>query len=102
MRNLGSSVGIAALQVIFIRNAQIMHARLSEHVTLFAAQLHPMPNLTSTAGLIAMNGRVTAQAGMMAYNNVFKLMFVLSIVCVPLVFLFRKAQSTVRVAAAAE
>jgi DHA2 family multidrug resistance protein len=102
MRNLGSSVGIAAVQAIFIRNIQIMHARLSEHVTPFAAQLHDMPNLASTAGLIAMNGRVTQQATMMAYNNVFKLMFILSIACVPLVLLFRKAASTATVVVAAD
>ena len=102
MRNLGSSVGIAILQVLFIRNTQVMHARLSEHVTPFAAQLHPMPNLDSTAGLVAMNGRVTEQATMMAYNNVFKLMFILSIVCVPLVLLFRKVRSATNVTVAAE
>jgi hypothetical protein len=49
-----------------------------------------------------MNGRVTQQATMMAYNNVFKLMFVISMVCVPLVFLFGKAGSRPSVAAVAE
>jgi DHA2 family multidrug resistance protein len=91
VRNLGSSIGIAGVQALFVRNTQIMHARLSEHVTPYAAHVHDMRNLTSTAGLIAMNGDVTQQATMMAYNNVFKLMFILSMLCVPLVLLLRKA-----------
>jgi hypothetical protein len=39
---------------------------------------------------------------MMAYNNVFKLMFILSMVCAPLVILFRKAAAARAVAVAAE
>jgi DHA2 family multidrug resistance protein len=102
IRNLGSSVGIAAVQALFVRNTQIMHARLSEHVTPYAAHVHEMRNLTSTAGLIAMNGDVTQQATMMAYNNVFKLMFILSMLCVPLVLLLRRAGAGRPVAVVAE
>ena len=102
LRNLGSGSGIAAMQVLFTRNTQVMHARLSEHVTPYAAQLHDMPNLASTAGLVAMNSRVTQQATMMAYNNVFRFMFVVSIVCVPFVLLFRKPGSEQNVVVAAE
>jgi DHA2 family multidrug resistance protein len=102
VRNLGSSAGIAAVQAMFVRNTQIMHARLSEHVTPFPSQAHDMPNLASTAGLIAMNSRVTQQATMMAYNNVFKLLFVLSMICVPLVILLRRATAKHAVTVAAE
>ena len=102
MRNLGSSIGIAAVQALFVRNAQIMHARLSEHVTPFLTRTHDLRNLGNTAALASMNGLVTQQATMMAYNNVFKLMFVLSIVCVPLVFLLRKAGAGRPVAVVAE
>ncbi|HKE94282.1 MAG TPA: DHA2 family efflux MFS transporter permease subunit [Povalibacter sp.] len=100
LRNVGSSVGIAAVQAIFIRNTQIMHARLAEHVTPYgsaaAGQLH------SAAALGAINGQVTEQATMIAYNNDFKLMLVLCLVAMPLVFVFRKtrpAQGQVAVAA---
>jgi DHA2 family multidrug resistance protein len=91
MRNLGSSIGIAGVQVLFIRNTQILHARLVEHVTPFQNGLRAPMDLSSTTGLLAMNGEVTRQATMMAYNNVFKLMFLMSIACVPLVLLLRKA-----------
>jgi MFS transporter, DHA2 family, multidrug resistance protein len=102
MRNLGSSIGIAVVQVLFIRNIQIMHARLVEHVTPFRNPLHELPDLTSTSGLLALNGQVTQQATMMAYNNVFKLMFFMSIACVPLVLLLRKATTAPGVVVVAE
>jgi MFS transporter, DHA2 family, multidrug resistance protein len=90
LRNLGSSVGIAAVQALFIRNTQLMHSRLAEHVTPFADRL---PDLSTTTALATMDSRVTEQATMMAYNNVFKFMFLLSLVCVPLVMLFRKVRA---------
>ncbi|MGC3980301.1 MAG: DHA2 family efflux MFS transporter permease subunit [Steroidobacteraceae bacterium] len=90
LRNVGSSIGIAAVQAIFVRNTQIMHARLVEHVTpLAASQL----NLDSAQGLAGLNARINAQATMIAYNNDFKLMLCLSIAAIPLVFLFRKVQA---------
>ncbi|HMN46817.1 MAG TPA: DHA2 family efflux MFS transporter permease subunit [Povalibacter sp.] len=91
LRNLGSSVGIAAVQALFIRNTQIMHARLGEHVTPFAGSLGA--NAHSLTELAAINGEVTRQATMIAYNNDFKLMLVLSLAAIPLVFLFRKPQA---------
>jgi len=91
MRNLGSSIGIAVVQALFIRNTQIMHARLAEHVTPFQGVLQTPPDLGSAAQLLALNGEVTRQATMMAYNNVFKMMFFMSLACIPLVLLLRKA-----------
>jgi DHA2 family multidrug resistance protein len=32
MRNIGSSVGISAVQALLTRNTQIVHATLTEHV----------------------------------------------------------------------
>jgi DHA2 family multidrug resistance protein len=90
LRNIGSSVGIAAFQAIFIRNTQIMHARLAEHVTPFGAHGQGIAELGNTAALAALNGRVTQQATMIAYNNDFKLMFVLSVLTIPFAFIFRK------------
>ncbi len=89
LRNVGSSVGIAAVQAIFIRNTQIMHSRLAEHVTPYGAAVPPG---ASGEQLAMMNAQVTQQATMIAYNNDFKLMLVLSLVAIPLVFVFRKAR----------
>ena len=49
-----------------------------------------------------LNGQVTQQATMIAYNNDFKLMLILSLVAIPLVFVFRKARRTGDVPVVAE
>jgi DHA2 family multidrug resistance protein len=100
LRNVGSSVGIAAVQAIFVRNTQIMHARLAEHVTAYGSA--GSNALSSPAGLGLLNGQVSQQATMIAYNNDFKLMLILSLVAIPLVFVFRKARPTGAVQVAAE
>ena len=58
--------------------------------------------LSSPAGLGLLNGQVSQQATMIAYNNDFKLMLILSLVAIPLVFVFRKARPTGAVQVAAE
>lgn len=92
LRNIGSSVGIAIVQAVFIRNTQIMHARLAEHITPYSLQWQPHYDLHSPAGLAAVNGQVTAQAAMIAYNNDFKLLLWLCVASIPLVLVLRKPQ----------
>jgi MFS transporter, DHA2 family, multidrug resistance protein len=91
-RNLGSSIGISVVNTLLTRNTQIMHATLGEHVTRYSQILRAQtpggpPSLRTLAGLNAM---VTEQATMIAYNNDFKLMMVLSLAAIPLVLLLRK------------
>jgi MFS transporter, DHA2 family, multidrug resistance protein len=91
-RNLGSSIGISVVNTLLTRNTQIMHATLGEHVTRYSpilrAQLPDGPPSLRT--LAALNATVTKQAAMIAYNNDFKLMMVLSLAAIPLVFVLRK------------
>lgn len=101
MRNLGASMGIATVQATFIRSSQIMHARLAEHITPYDRHLQGQPDLSSTAGLIAVDGRIAQQAAMLAYLNDFKLMLVLAVACIPLVLLFRKVDAPTPLAATA-
>jgi DHA2 family multidrug resistance protein len=91
IRNIGGSIGIALIQTLFIRNSFVMHTRLAEHVTRYGTTLHDPTDLSSTIGLAAMDGRVAQQAAMMAYVNMFKLLLVIAILCIPLSLLFRKA-----------
>jgi DHA2 family multidrug resistance protein len=91
MRNLGSSIGISAVQALLTRNTQIVHARLAEHVSpyqpLLQAQLHGQsPTLQSLAEL---NAGVTEQAAMVAYLDDFKLMMLLTLAALPLALLIR-------------
>jgi DHA2 family multidrug resistance protein len=90
LRNIGSSIGIAVMAALLTRNTQIMHARLGEYVTPYDLARGHLPFDPSTAaGLEAINGTVTQQAAMIAYNNDFKLLLVVTLLTIPLVFLLR-------------
>ena len=91
LRNIGSSIGISVVQALLTRNTQIMHTRLAEHITLFGGQLHPAApyNFSTPQGLAALNASVTRQAQMIAYNNDFKLLLILSAAILPLVLLLK-------------
>ncbi len=91
VRNLGSSIGISAVETLLTRNTQAMHARLAEQVTPYGDFMHLLPSgaLTTTEGLAKLNRLVTQQAAMIAYNNDFQLMMVLTICAVPLVLLLK-------------
>jgi len=96
-RNLGSSIGISVVNTLLTRNTQIMHSTLGEHVTRYSPVLRAQlpdgpPSLHTLAGL---NATVTEQASMIAYNNDFQLMMVLSLAAIPLVLLLRKASGSV-------
>ena len=93
-RNLGSAIGISIVETLFTRNTQIMHARLGEQVTIFNPRVHSqLLDGSSVATLTGLNAMITRQAQMIAYNNDFKLMFVLTLVTIPLVFFLRQSRS---------
>jgi DHA2 family multidrug resistance protein len=93
VRNVGSSIGISVVETMLTRNTQMMHSRLAEQITPYSDVLHLQPpGETSTAqGLAMLNHGVSDQAAMIAYNNDFKLMMVLTLCAIPLVLLLRSA-----------
>jgi DHA2 family multidrug resistance protein len=96
-RNLGSSIGISVVNTLLTRNTQIMHATLGEHVSRYSSLLraHLPPGTASLRSMAGLNATVTEQAAMIAYNNDFKLMMLLSMGAIPLVFLLRKTRGSV-------
>jgi len=92
-RNVGSSIGISVVETLLTRNTQLMHSRLAENVTPYSDAVHAQSGAALTArGLTLLNGGVTEQAAMIAYNNDFKLMMVLSLCAIPLVLLLRSGR----------
>lgn len=91
LRNIGSSVGIAGTSALLTRNTQVMHERLAAHIVPYGGQiqLHAPYSFTSLAGLSALNELVTRQARMIAYNDDFKLMFLMTLAVLPLVLVLR-------------
>jgi len=95
LRNVGSSIGIAATGALLTSNTQVMHERLAAHILPWGGQIRlPAPfSLTAPAGLAALNAAVTRQAQMIAYNDDFKLMFWMTLALIPLVLLLRPARA---------
>ncbi len=94
IRNIGSSIGIAGASVLLTRNTQILHARLAEDITPFGSGWNAGAAPATPASLALLNHAVTDQAQMIAYNNDFKLMMLLTVGAIPLVALLRGARRT--------
>ncbi len=105
VRNLGQSVGVSIMQALFVRNTDVVHARLTENVRadnplMRAPWLQAPFSLTNPLGLAALEEEITRQAAMLAYVDVFRIMFVATALLIPMVMLLRKP--TVGAAAAIE
>lgn len=92
IRNIGSSIGISVVTALLTRNTQIMHSRLAENVTPYFSPWHATPPMNA-AGAALVNHTVTSQAAMIAYNNDFKMMLILTLFAVPAVLLLRTAKN---------
>jgi MFS transporter, DHA2 family, multidrug resistance protein len=88
MRNLGSSIGISAVQALLTENTQTMHASLAAHISPFNPLLHNF-NLHSAQTLTQLNGLITSQAAMIAYNDDFWIMMILSLLTIPFLIFLR-------------
>ena len=98
MRNIGSSIGIAILEALFVENSQIVHSRLIEHLRpdnplAHAPYLMAPYSLSTSTGIAALNAEVTRQAQMVAYIDDFKLMMIIAFLSAPLLLLLRKPRA---------
>lgn len=98
MRNIGGSVGISLAISMLARQQQTMHAELGSSVTTYNTPV-ANPDLVAAAGtsgkavLAGIDGVINAQALLIAYIDVFVLMFWLTIAMLPLLLLLRPAKS---------
>jgi DHA2 family multidrug resistance protein len=94
-RNIGSSIGIAILEALFVENTQIVHSRLVEQLRpdnplAQAPYLLSPYSLNTTNGIAALNAEVTRQAQMVAYIDDFKSMMFIAFLVAPLLLLLRR------------
>jgi DHA2 family multidrug resistance protein len=94
LRNVGNSAGISLMQTLYTRTVQVVHSRLVEGLTpdnpmARAPYLAAPFSLSNRVGMAALNGEVTRQAAMIAYIDVYHMMFLTTAVLVPLVLLMR-------------
>jgi MFS transporter, DHA2 family, multidrug resistance protein len=92
IRNLGSSIGISAFQVMSYRNAQVIQSQLvarmgPENPTM--ATLPPAFSLSNPAGIASLTSEVERQSLMVSYVNGFWLLGALSVAATALILLMR-------------
>ncbi|MEO8299092.1 MAG: DHA2 family efflux MFS transporter permease subunit [Burkholderiales bacterium] len=93
MRNIGSSVGISLVQMLYTEGAARSHAGLASDITPYNPVLQglpPMLDAATPAGLAALNIEVTRQAAMMAYVADFHVMMLVTLAALPLLLFIRK------------
>jgi len=93
MRNIGSSIGISIVQTFVTRSTQVAHADLAAHVTPFNPAIQTMLESGSRYDLAVLNQQITQQAEMIGYLNDFKMMFVATLLVIPLLLVIRPTSS---------
>jgi DHA2 family multidrug resistance protein len=96
---LGGSTGISVMVTKLVRSAQFNRSTLIEHVTPYNEVLRhaPLPpgwSLGDPAGLAVAAEEVQRQAMMIAYVNDFRILAILTLICVPFVYFMRKPRAT--------
>ncbi len=94
IRNLGSSVGISVMNALVVANTQTMHGALAAGIDptnpVVRATLPKILDPATLAGAAALNNEITRQASMVAYVDDFRLMFVITLACMPMLLFMRK------------
>ena len=97
VRNLAGSTGISLLVVFISRSAQIVHADMVPLLDAMRLGVAPMvleQYGAASAMAAIVNAEVTRQATMVAYINAFELLFLFSLVAIPVALLVKgKAQA---------
>ena len=101
MRNLGSAIGISITSALLTANTQINHEIIGAAITPFNHALQAggpgeFWNPLRASGAAALNGQITRQASIIAYNDDFWLMLILTLILMPLVFLLRPVRVAAR------
>jgi DHA2 family multidrug resistance protein len=96
VRNIGSSIGISMVIADLTSTTTLMHARLAEHITPFNNALQQAGSMLSTAtdqGRALLDVMLTQQATIIAYDNAFKLLMILTLIALPLVLLIGSSRA---------
>ena len=91
-RNMGSSIGISAMQALLTRNTAAMHSSLAAYVTAGALLTRPdgfdrVFDLHSLAGLARLDEVLQNQAAFIAYLDDYRLMMWLTLATLPCLLL---------------
>jgi DHA2 family multidrug resistance protein len=95
LRNLGLAIGVSVSSVILTQSTQIAHAGIAANVTAFNRSLQSSAaylywGTNNPHGLAALNEEVTRQAAIIAYVDDFKLLFIVSMLMLPVLLMLRR------------
>jgi DHA2 family multidrug resistance protein len=98
-RNIGSSVGISAVNALLIRNTQANHADIVQHVTAVnrafeGSAITQFWNPMNAAGRAALDAMITQQAQIIAYIDDYKLLMIATLAVIPLLIVFKKTSGS--------
>lgn len=97
MRGIGGSIGIAVVSWLLVRQSQIHFNELTAHITPFNRDIVPylgergLTPLSPEAGP-AIVQEITRQAYMLAFNDIFWFIAVVTLAIIPLVFLMKRPE----------
>jgi len=90
VRNIGSSIGIAVVQVLLVSNTQAAHQGIVSNLDMNSPAIqNSLYGGGSASAVTALNGEITRQASMIAYVDDFELMFILTLLALPLLLLIQ-------------
>ena len=94
-RNIGSSVGISVVNALLVRNTQVNHADIAQHVTAVnrafeSPAIAQFWNPLTAAGRAALDAVITQQAQIIAYIDDYKLLMIATLAVMPLLVVFKK------------
>ena len=93
VRNLGSSIGISAVQTMLVRNTATAHAGLvaDAHLAQWPAlQGGAVPDL---AQLAVLNGEIDRQSQMIGYLDDFRLLTAVTLAVIPMLLLIQQGKA---------
>ena len=97
MRGIGGSAGIAVVSWLFVRQAQIHFNELTAHITPFNRDLLPYLAERGLTPLLAAGGaaivhEIARQAQMLAFNDIFWFIAIVTLAIIPLLFLMKRPE----------
>jgi DHA2 family multidrug resistance protein len=101
---LGSSIGVALIVGRHVRDTQINHAALTEHVNPFNELFRYEAiarnwSHSDAAGLAALEAEIGLQSTMIAYNNAFFTTLLMAVGLIPVLYLFRTGKKKLKAVA---
>jgi DHA2 family multidrug resistance protein len=94
LRNIGLAIGVSVTSVVLTQSTQLVHAQIAATVTPFNRNLQSggaylLWNSALPQGIAALNTEVTRQAQIIGYIDDFKLLFIVSLLMLPLLLMMR-------------